>query len=333
MELPSYIDAQFVFYGIVFLAVVLLMEGGFIWYRETYGAKRRVSKRVQLIEQGASSEEIITALRRQTSDASKSLLPSALAYLDSRMSQAGIRLSAQRMLTYMASATLLIGVFFPLLGGITGQIRSFGGVLLLVLFAAGVGLVLPIMYINYFAAKRLKKIEAQFPIALDVLVRGLRAGYPVTGALELVVKELPDPLSSELALVLAEMNYGSPLRDALDNLAARVQTQDINMFVVSVAIQTETGGSLADILDSLTRVIRDRASMVMKVRALASEGKMTGTLLTAMPVITFVGVFSSEPQFYLDVVDDPWFMPGTLGVVFMYVLGVVIMRRLIAIKV
>ena len=165
------------------------------------------------------------------------------------------------------------------------------------------------------------------------MVRGLRAGYPVTGALELVVKELPDPLSSELALVLAEMNYGSPLRDALDNLAARVQTQDINMFVVSVAIQTETGGSLADILDSLTRVIRDRASMVMKVRALASEGKMTGTLLTAMPVITFVGVFSSEPQFYLDVVDDPWFMPGTLGVVFMYVLGVVIMRRLIAIKV
>ena len=333
MNLPSFIDPQFVFYTIVFLAVVLLMEGGFIWYRDTYGAKRRVSKRMQLIEQGASSAEIITALRRQTTDMSRSLLPSALAYLDSRMSQAGVRFSAQRMLTYMASSTLLIGFLFPLLGGITGQIRSAGGVLLLVLFAGGIGIVLPIMYLNYVAAKRLKKIEAQFPIALDVLVRGLRAGYPVTGALELVVKELPDPLSSELALVLAEMNYGYALRDALENLAARVQTQDINMFVVSVAIQTETGGSLADILDSLARVIRDRASMVMKVRALASEGKMTGTLLTAMPVITFVGVFSSEPHFYLDVVDDPWFMPGTLGVMFMYVLGVVIMRRLIAIKV
>lgn len=333
MELPSFIDPEFVFYGIVFLAVVLLMEGGFIWYRDTYGAKKRVSKRMQMIEQGASSEEIITARRRQSTDVSKSLLPSVLKYLDTRMSQAGIRLSAQRMLTYMASMTLLIGFLFPLLGGITGQIQSAGGVLLLVLFAGGLGLALPVLYINYTAAKRLKKIEAQFPIALDVLVRGLRAGYPVTGALELVVNELPDPLSSELALVLAEMNYGYSLRDALEHLSDRVQTQDINMFVVSVAIQTETGGSLAEILDSLARVIRDRAAMVLKVRALASEGKMTGTLLTAMPIITFVGVFTSKPEFYLDVVDDPWFMPGALGVLFLYVLGVVVMRRLIAIKV
>ena len=333
MALPSFIDPEFVFYGIVFLAIVLLLEGGFIWYRDTYGPKNRVSKRMALIEKGATSEEIITALRRQTTDVSRSLLPSLITYLDSRMNQAGFRLSAQRMLGYMATATLLIGSLFPLIGGITGQVRSVGGVLLLVLFAAGIGIVLPILYLNYAAAKRLKKIEAQFPVALDVLVRGLRAGYPVSGALELVVNEMPDPLSSELGLVLAEMNYGSPLRDALENFAKRVQTQDVNMFVVSVAIQTETGGSLADILDGLTKVIRDRAAMVLQVRALASGGKMTGTLLTAMPIITFVGVFSSQPSFYLDVVDDPWFMPGTLGVLFLYVLGVVIMRRMIAIKV
>ncbi|WP_313669358.1 type II secretion system F family protein [Sandarakinorhabdus sp.] len=332
MQLPSFINAEFVFYGIVFLAVVLLLEGGFIWYRDNFGTKRRVSKRMALIESGATSEEIITALRRQTTDVSKSMLPSIINYLDSRMNQAGIRMSAQRMLSYMGSVTLLIGFLFPLIGGISGQITSPGAVLLL-LFAGGIGIALPILYINYIAAKRLKKIEAQFPIALDVLVRGLRAGYPVSGALELVVNEMPDPLASELGLVLAEMNYGSPLRDALEGFAGRVQTQDINMFVVSVAIQTETGGSLAEILDSLTRVIRDRAAMVLKVRALASEGKMTGTLLTAMPIITFVGVFSSQPSFYLDVVDDPWFMPGALGVMFLYVLGVVIMRRLIAIKV
>lgn len=331
--LPSFINPEFVFYGIVFLAVVLLLEGGFLWWRDTYGPKKRVTKRMALIEQGASAEEIITALRRQTTDVSKSLLPSVLRYLDSRMGQAGIRMSSQRMLGYMATVTMLIGFLFPLIGGITGQIRSAGAVLLLVLFAGGVGLALPVMWINYMGARRLKLLEAQFPTALDVLTRGLRAGYPVTGALELVVSEMPDPLSSELGLVLAEMNYGYPLRDALENLAERVQTADINMFVVSVAIQTETGGSLADILDGLARVIRDRAAMVLKVRALASEGKMTGTLLTAMPIITFVGVFTSQPSFYLNVVDDPWFMPGVVGVVFLYVLGVVIMRRLIAIKV
>lgn len=331
--LPAFINPEYVLYTIVFLAVVLLAEGGFLYWRDTYGPKKRVSKRMRLLESGATAEEIITALRRQSTDASKSLLPSAIRYLDVRMNQAGIRMSAQRMLTIMASVTILIGFLFPLVGGITGQIRSAGAVLLIVLFAGGAGIALPVLAINYLAARRLKLLEKQFPTALDVLVRGLRAGYPITGALELVVSELPDPLSSELGLVLAEMNYGYALRDALINLSDRVQTQDINMFVVSVSIQTETGGSLADILDGLAQVIRDRAAMVLKVRALASEGKMTGALLTAMPIITFIGVFSSKPEFYLDVVDDPWFMPGVIGVMFMYVLGVVIMRRLIAIKV
>lgn len=333
MTLPSFVNPELVLYGIIFLAAVLLFEGAFLWWRDTYGAKRRVSKRMALIEKGASSAEIITALRRQTTDVSKSLLPSLIRYLDSRMSQAGIRMSAQRMLTLMATTTALIAFIFPVLGGITGQIRSPSAVLVLMLFAAGIGMVLPVLWINYTAARRLKLIEAQFPTALDVLVRGLRAGYPITSALELVVEELPDPLSSELGLVLAEMQYGYALRDALANLADRVQTPDLAMFVVSVSIQTETGGSLADILDGLSRVIRDRAAMVLKVRALASEGKMTGSLLTALPVLTFVSVFTNEPSFYLDVADDRWFMPGVLGVGFMYVLGVVIMRRLIAIKV
>lgn len=333
MVLPSFINPMMVLYGIIFLAVVLLAEGTFLWWRETYGPSRRVSKRMALIEKGASSAEIITALRRQTTDVSKSLLPSVITYLDSRMSQAGIRMSAQRMLSIMSVVTVLIGFLFPVLGGISGQIRSPSAVLLLVLFAAGIGLVLPVLWINYVAARRLKLLEAQFPTALDVLVRGLRAGYPINSALELVVQELPDPLSSELGLVLAEMNYGYALRDALANLANRVQTPDLNMFVVSVSIQTETGGSLADILDGLSRVIRDRAAMVLKVRALASEGKMTGSLLTALPVLTFISVFTKDPSFYLDKVEDPWFMPGVLGVLFMYVLGVVIMRRMIAIKV
>lgn len=322
-----------VFYGIVFLAVVLLIEGGFIFWRDVYGPRNRVSKRMALIEQGASAEEIITALRRQTTDVSRSLLPSVITYLDSRLNQAGIRVSAQRLISIMATVTLIIGVFFPVLGGITGQIRSTGAVLLILIFAGGLGIALPVLAINYMAAKRMKLLEKQFPIALDILVRGLRAGYPVTSALELVVSEMPDPLSSEFGLIVAEMNYGYALRDALANLANRVQTQDIQMFVVSVSIQAETGGSLADILDGLSQVIRDRAAMVLKVRALASEGKMTGALLTALPIITFVAMFSYKPSFYLDVVDDPWFMPGVIGVCFLYTLGVVLMRRMIAIKV
>lgn len=333
MTLPDYLGIETLLYGVVFLTVVLAIEGGFLWWRDTHGSSRRLSRRMSLIESGATTEEILTALRRKSVDTSNLPLPTVIRYLETRLSQAGLRMSAPRMLAAMTAVTVLIGVLFPVLGGVAGQIRSFGAVFIIFLFAVAIGIVTPILYLNFVSARRLKKIEAQFPVALDVLVRGLRAGYPVATALELVVKEMPDPLASELGLVVTEMNYGYPLQDALGNFADRVQTPDVNMFVVSVSIQMETGGSLAEILDSLTKVIRDRAAMVLKVRALASEGKMTGTMLTGLPIFTFVSVFSRSPRFYLDIVDDPLFVPAALGIVGMYISGVVIMRRMIAIKV
>lgn len=329
----QYIDGKMIFLAIVFMAVVLLAEGAFLYWRDVRGPQARVSKRMQLLASGATNAEILANLRRETSKASESLLPAVIDYLEVRLTQAGMRTSANRLLSMMMGGTLLIGVVFPLLGGITGQINSFGAVFMIVLFAAGVGIVLPLVFINIQAAKRMKLFEAQFPVALDIFTRGLRAGYPVTSALELLVSEVPDPISSEFGLVVAEMNYGYNLRDALANLAKRVRTQDIQMFVVSVAIQSETGGSLADILEGLSKIIRDRAQMVLKVRALSSEGKMTGGLLTVLPVGTFLVMFATNPAFYLDVADDPIFMPGVIGILILYVVGIVMMRKMIDIKV
>ena len=129
------------------------------------------------------------------------------------------------------------------------------------------------------------------------------------------------------------MNYGYDLRGALDNLAQRVRSQDVQMFVVSVGIQSETGGNLADILDGLSKVIRDRASMVLKVRALASEGKMTATVLSILPVATFSFVFLQNPKFYLDVADDRWFATGFALLICWYGIGIFIMNRMIKIRV
>jgi len=331
--MTQYFDSQMIFFAIVFVAVVLLAEGVFMYWRDVRGPQARVSKRMQLLAAGATNAEMLASLRRETSKASESILPMAIDFLESRMTQAGMRMSASRVLTMMLAATLTIGVLFPIVGGISGNIHSVTAVLLIVAFAGGIGIMLPLMVINIQAARRMKLFEAQFPVALDIFTRGLRAGYPVTSALELLVSEVPDPIASEFGIVVAEMNYGYDLRQALTNLARRVRTQDIQMFVVSVAIQSETGGSLADILEGLSKIIRERASMVLKVRALASEGKMTGALLTILPIGTFVSMFASDPHFYLDVADDPWFMPGAFGVVVMYVLGILIMRRMIAIKI
>ncbi len=331
--MSDFIDLQMMFLVVVFLAVVLLAEGAFLYWRDVKGPQSRISKRMQMVNAGASNTEILASLRRETSAASQSALPALVRHIEIRLSQAGMKMPARRMLAIMGGVTAVVGIVFPLIGGITGQLNSLGGVLLVVIFAIGVGIVLPMLVINYQASRRMKMFETQFPVALDIFVRGLRAGYPVTGALDLLVTETPDPIASEFGLVVAELNYGYTLRDALANLAERVQTQDMAMFVVSVAIQSETGGSLAEILDGLSRVIRERASMVLKVRALASEGKMTGMLLSALPVGTFCVMFASNPAFYLNVADDPLFMPGVVGMIFMYVTGILMMRRMISIKV
>lgn len=331
--MSAYLDPQLIFSAVVFLAVVLLVEGAWLYWNDVRGPQARISRRMQLVNAGASNAEILASLRRETSRASDSLLPSVTRYLETRLAQAGLKMRADRLLSLMTAATILLGVLVPLLAGVAGQITSVGAVLVIFSFAAAVGIVMPLIAINFLAARRMKLFETQFPVALDIFVRGLRAGYPVTGALDLLVTETPDPIASEFGLVVAELNYGYSLRDALANLAERVQTPDMSMFVVSVAIQSETGGNLAEILDGLSRVIRERASMVLKVRALASEGKMTGLLLSILPVGTFVSMFASNPRFYLDVVDDPWFMPGAVTVIALYITGILMMRKMIAIKV
>ena len=178
-----------------------------------------------------------------------------------------------------------------------------------------------------------RKMQEQFPVALDVFVRGLRAGHPVAAALDLLTVEMPDPIGSEFGIVVDEVTYGADLRDALQAMAERWDMDDMRMFVVSLSIQSETGGNLAEILENLARVIRERASMMLKVRALSSEGRMTAVMLTALPVLSFTILFLFNPKFYLDVSDDPAFVPGFLGLLLMYMIGFISIRRMVNLKV
>jgi tight adherence protein B len=116
-------------------------------------------------------------------------------------------------------------------------------------------------------------------------------------------------------------------------MAERWGIEDIQMFVVSLSVQNETGGNLAEILSNLSTVIRDRASMFMKVRALSSEGRMTALMLTALPVLSFISLFLVSPRFYLDIVDDPIFIPGFLGLIVLYFIGYFTIRRMVDLKV
>jgi tight adherence protein B len=210
---------------------------------------------------------------------------------------------------------------------------SFGRILISSTFAVVLGAVIPLMFLNFRAARTRKKMQDQFPVALDVFVRGLRAGHPIAAALDLLTVEMPDPIGSQFGLVVDEVTYGAELRDALQNMAERWDLDDMRMFVVSLSVQSETGGNLAEILENLSQVIRERQSMMLKVRALSSEGRMTALMLTVLPVFTFVSLFLLNPSFFLDVANDPWFVPGFTMLIILYVIGFVSIRKMVDLKV
>lgn len=320
----------------VFAAVLLLVESLLSGLRARRGRLGALNRRMALISRGVSRDEVLLQLRRPGASLTAAL-PGPLGAIsrsfEKGLAGAGFKVSVATLTLYLAVLVVAIFLIIILIMYMTGSVISAGRLLICATFAVAAGYGLPAMVLSKLADNRRKKIAEQFPVALDVFVRGLRAGHPVSSALELVAGETADPLGSEFGIVLDEVTYGAGLRDALQSMADRCGVDDIQMFVVSLSVQNETGGNLAEILENLARVIRDRASMRMKVRALSSEGRMTGMMLTGLPVFTFVMLFLLSPQFYLEVADDPAFIPGMGGLLLSYTLGVLWIRKLVDLKV
>ena len=319
-----------------FGAVALLVEALVSAVARNRSITHAINARMELIAQGHTRGQALSVLRRQTEDVSK-FLPDSLVPLGIKFQRllvaARVRAPTARVLIglVLLPIAVFLLIMFLMLG--TGASVGFGRILITSAFAIAIGVGIPLTVLQFRAGRMRRKMQEQFPVALDVFVRGLRAGHPVAAALDLLTVEMPDPIGSEFGIVVDEVTYGADLRDALQAMAERWDMDDMRMFVVSLSIQSETGGNLAEILENLARVIRERASMMLKVRALSSEGRMTAIMLTALPVLSFTILFLFNPKFYLDVSDDPAFVPGFLGLLLMYTIGFISIRRMVNLKV
>jgi len=320
----------------VFGAVLLGAETLIAWLARNRTDSRAVNQRLQQMKSGRDPDGTLAMLRLASSQISGSL-PQMVRPLgrkfDRMMTAAQVGVAPMRVLLFLLLAPialLLLGIVLLL---VTGAPIGVGRLVMLATIAGLVGGVLPLMILQVRANRAKRKMTEQFPVALDVFVRGLRAGHPVSAALELLTTEMPDPIGSEFGRAVDEVTYGADMRDALQSMAERWDLDDMRMFVVSLSVQSETGGNLAEVLENLTKVIRERASMMMKVRALSSEGRMTAVMLTALPILAITALFLLNPPFYLDVADDPAFLPGFLGLVTLYMIGFITIRRMVDLKV
>jgi tight adherence protein B len=193
--------------------------------------------------------------------------------------------------------------------------------------------IIPVAGLMLKRRRRLRAFEERFPEALDLLGRAVRAGHPFTGGLEMVSKESPEPVGGEFRKTFEEQNFGLPLRDTLINMAERVPLVDVRFFVTALLVQKETGGNLAEILDELARVIRERFRIYREVQVKTAQGRLTAMILIAMPVAMMVALELVNPGYMQVLFHDP-LGPSILGgAAVMQVIGSFILWRIVQIKV
>lgn len=196
-----------------------------------------------------------------------------------------------------------------------------------------IGFVLPYGYASVRRTRRFEKFEELFPEAIDTLARAVRAGHAFTTALELITNEVAEPVAGEFRQLFEEQKFGMPVRDALMNLTKRVPHTDVKFFVTAVMLQRETGGNLAEILDNLSYVIRERFKIQRQVRVFTAQGRLTMALLMGMPPVIVAGMLFVNPGFIYPLFADPIGHALVVGGITLQTLGYFVIRKIIRIQV
>jgi tight adherence protein B len=313
-----------IIYVVIFCAVLLAVQGLYWFFSERQHARGAVNRRLALAKAGTSSKEVFEALRRERGLVG--LDNQHFSQLNDLIIQTGLRLD-EKMLVFAAFALGM--VFFVLFGVGLGF-----GVLTFLLSAIFSGLSI-MMFLSIVRRRRIAKFSEQLPDAIDVIVRGVKSGYPFTIALALVAKEMSDPIGTEFGMTSDEISFGSEIGTALDGLYHRVGHEDLLYLTMSIKIQNQTGGNLAEILSRLARLLRERAMLRLKVRSLSAEGRLSAVFLSVMPFALFGVVCLLRPDYYFNdaVRNSPVaFASLIIGLIFLAV-GNVILYRMVHFKV
>jgi tight adherence protein B len=321
------IEQTYLLYGLVFLGVLLFVEGAYYFFRDTKrDSERAANQRMRLRASGMEGREVIMTLRRDV-DKTSVWMVGPLKRINGLISESGLVMSSGRFFLIMAGLTIFLLLGMSYLAG--------APVILALPFAILLGVGAPVLYLMGAKRRRLNRFAEQMPDALDIIVRSLRAGHPITSAIGLVAKEMPDPIGTEFGLLIDEMTYGLELTEALERMRLRVDHPDLQFMVVTVTIQHGTGGNLAEVLANLSGVIRDRYRLYKKVDALSAEGRISGVVLASLPFVVGIIMYVVSPtaKYYMEAAKTPIFAVVLLVSAVWYLLSLYVMYKIIKIRV
>jgi tight adherence protein B len=320
------ISAAPLIYVLIFVAVIVIVQGIYLTvFGKSISLDNRVNRRLQLMQKNSNREEVLEQLRKEMSQHMSSRGIPLYSLLATKAQKANIAFSPKQLVLIMVAMSVVAYVGLMIGTEANQQIRLLMAVLM------GVGGVY--FWVNRLAKKRMSLMEEQLADAVELMVRSLRVGHPFASAIGIVAKEVPDPLGTEFGLIADEAAYGRNIAEALKVFAERMDNQDLRFLAVAVAIQQQSGGNLAEILEGLSKVIRARYKLFRRVRAITAEAKWSGMFLSGFPLGALVVINMIDPNYYVDVKDTPAFVPAAIFVGVMLTINVFYMKIMTNIKV
>lgn len=323
-------DALITVTVLVFVAVLLLLEGLYLIWRSYKGPEARtIEKRLQALSAATDRSAQAHLVRERMLSGvpwlQRILLTLPRAHrLDRFILQAGLDWTVSGLL--LACAALGVFAFFAL-ASLAHQSAA------LALAGGALGAALPLLYLQYQRGRRLSRMERQLPEALDLVTRALRAGHSFASGVQMIGDEMADPIATEFRMVADEVNFGVSLQQALTNLSERVPLTDLRYFVVAVLIQRDSGGNLTEVLGNLSRLIRDRLKLLARVRVLSSEGRLSAWILGIMPFALAGLINMFNPEFMSPLWEDPMGLVVVKYMLGLMVVGALILRKIVKIRV
>ena len=320
------ISAAPIIYGLIFIAVLVLVEGIYLTvFGKSISLNSKVNRRLEMLDKGQGREQVLEQLRKEMTQHMKSQSIPIYSILANKAQKANIAFTPPQLMMIMAALSAVSFV------ALTFGTATETPVRLVVSIAMGVGGVY--VWVNKKAKKRIEMIEEQLPDAVELMVRSLRVGHPFSSAITITAKEVPDPLASELGVIADEAAYGRDMGESLKAMAERLDMQDLRFLAVAVTIQQTSGGNLAEILDGLAKVIRSRFKLFRRVKAITAEAQWSGKFLSGFPIVALIMINVIQPNYYDDVKESAAFIPACLVVAGFLIANIFVMRTLTNIKV
>ena len=320
------ISAAPLIYVVIFVAVMALVQGAYLlFFGKSIQLDNKVNRRLALLEKGGQREQVLEQLRKEMTQHMKSQRIPLYSILASKAQKANIAFTPSQLIMVMGGASVAAFVGLTIATEVEPLVRA--------VIAVAMGIAGVYIWVAKTAAKRMGMIEEQLPEAIELMVRSLRVGHPFSSAIQIVAKEIADPLGTEMGMISDEAAYGRDMGETLKAMAERLDMQDLRFLAVAVTIQQQSGGNLAEILHGLAGVIRARFRLFRRVKAITAEAKMSGNILSAFPLIALVVITILDPTYFDASMETAVFIPACLVVAAFLIANLLVMRALVNIKV